>query len=111
MVGPFGVGLLREIPLLPIQRIKRLLVGVLPFDPTVVGAAQNKVRSRGDKRQMVRYPVARGCSQETFDAPTAMVGLIAVNSKGTSVIELAGYFAPQADVSRNRRFPDCGLGR
>lgn len=38
-------------------------------------------RTVGHKKQMMQYPVARGCDQGTLDAPTAMVEQIGANGR------------------------------
>lgn len=50
------------------------------FEYVVAGAKGTKM-PRGDKKQMVQYPVARGCDQGALDAPTAMVEQIGANSR------------------------------
>ena len=50
------------------------------FEYVMAGAKGTKM-PRGEKKQMMQYPVARRCDQDTLDALTAMVGQIGANSR------------------------------
>ena len=50
------------------------------FEHVMAGAKGTKM-PRGDKKQMMQYPVARACDQDTLDALTAMIGQMGANSR------------------------------
>lgn len=88
------------------------------FEHVMAGAKGTKM-PRGDKKQMMQYPVARGCDKGTLDALTAMVGQIGANSRENETLSnlrdalLPKLMSGKVDVSEvelptlpNNRFKD-----
>ena len=55
------------------------------FEHVMAGAKGTKM-PRGDKKQMMHYPVARKCDDDTIGALTAMVGQIGANSRESATL-------------------------